>query len=105
MTFMFSIGSFSAILKVFIGAYLLKTMKKELYFPYLKVRYRIIITMVSTVSVMVLNAVFNFGLKSKIPYTVFSILFAAKIYQNETGYIVFLAISEYLAYAFEVFLL
>ena len=104
MSFMFSMGIFSAILKVFIGVYLLKTMKKELYFPYLSVRYRVIITMVSTVSVMLLNAIFNFCLKTKIPYTLFSILYATKI-EDKPGKIVFLAISEYLVYVFEVFLL
>jgi len=69
MYFMFSVGIFAAVIKLPIGSYLLFTMKKSLYTPYIKIRYSIIITMVATVIVILYNAITN--LTSDTKFTLF----------------------------------
>ena len=58
-TFMFSIGIFSAVSKVFIGIYMMSLMKRKLHFPYLSVKNKVILTMISTWLLMGFNVFVN----------------------------------------------
>ena len=75
LVFMLSVGILSACLKIIIGMYLLVTMKKKLNNPYIKVRYKIMVTMICTVLVMGWNAFFNIFTQDHTFSTLFSIMY------------------------------
>ena len=105
---MIIIGVIIAFIKIIVGVYLLRTMKKELYFPYLQVRHRIVITMIWTLTVMCINAIFHFAVHHpKFSVTMFSILYPdPKLGDHkDKSYIIIVAVLEYLIYLSEVFLL